>query len=206
MLEEVAFAMTAAVHLVRHCPQPEVYNVLCGRVRDEPLAEEGKQVASRLAQALAADVSPLRIETSPRRRAMETAEIIGEAVAAPIEVVDALDEIDFGDWAGRSFAELEQDVRWRFWNAARDRACSPGGETMHDAVERAAAHIAQVADDADGPVICVTHADIIRGLVAHYLGLNLDRILHFDIDPGSVSTLIVDGNGGRVAALNRRYS
>ena len=180
--------------------------MLCGRVRDEPLAEEGRRVALRLAEALAADLPAARIETSPRRRAMETAAIIGEALAAPIEVVDALDEIDFGDWAGRSFAELEQDVRWRFWNAARDRACSPGGETMHDAVDRAAAHIARIANDADGPVICVTHADIIRGLVAHYLGLKLDRMLHFDIDPGSVSTLIVDGNRGRVAALNRRYS
>jgi broad specificity phosphatase PhoE len=44
--------------------------------------------------------------------------------------------------------------------------------------------------------------DIIRGVIAHYLGLDLDHMLRFDIDPGSISTLLLDGQGARVTRIN----
>jgi broad specificity phosphatase PhoE len=57
------------------------------------------------------------------------------------------------------------------------------------------------ADDR-GRVLCVSHCDIIRGVLAHYLGLSLDNVLRFDIDTASLSALVLDGGGGRVTALN----
>ncbi|HEU0066884.1 MAG TPA: histidine phosphatase family protein [Sphingomonas sp.] len=47
---------------------------------------------------------------------------------------------------------------------------------------------------------------MIRGLVAHYLGLSADRLFRFDVDPGSVTTLSLHPGGGRVVALNERLS
>jgi len=198
--------MSVVVHLVRHCPQPGVRDVLCGRLLDDPLSDEGRDRAARLADGLAA-TAPARIDSSPRKRATETAAMIGAAADTPIAVAVALDEIDFGDWSGRSFADLDKDVRWRFWNAARDRARPPGGETMHDAVDRAAHHLGTMEKETgDGAtVICVTHGDIIRGLVARFVGLGLDRILAMEVDPGSVTTLVVEGDDGRLVALNRCY-
>jgi broad specificity phosphatase PhoE len=48
----------------------------------------------------------------------------------------------------------------------------------------------------------VSHSDIIRGVIAHYLGLGLDNMLRFDVDLGSVSTLVVGNWGGRLTRLN----
>lgn len=50
----------------------------------------------------------------------------------------------------------------------------------------------------------VSHCDIIRGLIAYYLGLPLDNLLRFDIDPASVSRLVVGSWGARVMSMNER--
>jgi broad specificity phosphatase PhoE len=48
----------------------------------------------------------------------------------------------------------------------------------------------------------VTHCDIIRGIIAHYLGLSFDNLLKFNVDPGSVSTLMLGPDGGCVTRVN----
>jgi ribonuclease H / adenosylcobalamin/alpha-ribazole phosphatase len=206
LVEKVA--MSATLHLIRHCTQPDWDVVLCGRVRDASLDDAGRDQADRLAQALADQIAPVRIESSPRKRARETAEAIGAATNAPVIVADALDEIDFGEWAGRRFDELESDVRWRFWNSARDRAPSPGGETMVTVIDRATDHLrsSAAASPNGATLLYVTHADVIRGVIASWLGLPLSRLLAMDIDPGSMSTLAYDDQRGRVVSLNRRFS
>jgi broad specificity phosphatase PhoE len=74
---------------------------------------------------------------------------------------------------------------------------------MATATARAVRHIQSAAGD--GPVLCVSHCDVIRGVVAHYLGLDADRLLGFDVDPASLTELALYGDGtGRVVALNER--
>jgi broad specificity phosphatase PhoE len=48
----------------------------------------------------------------------------------------------------------------------------------------------------------VTHCDIIRAVIAHVLGLSLDHILRFDIDPASISRLAVGDWGAKILSLN----
>src|SRR4029453_31725 len=70
--------------------------------------------AERLALALAGlDVA--RVLTSPLRRACDTAAPVAAACGCSVEVDDRLIEIDYGEWEGRPFADLDPDVvaRWR---------------------------------------------------------------------------------------------
>src|SRR3546814_17533110 len=62
------------------------------------------------------------IHASPRRRTVETASIIAQALGLEVVIAPDLDEVDFGSWNGRSFPELEQDPRWRDWNRSRSRS------------------------------------------------------------------------------------
>jgi len=99
--------------------------------------------------------------------------------------------------------DLGRDPAWNQWNAARGAASPPGGESMHAATARAVRHIEAAAGEA--PLLCVSHCDIIRGVVAYYLGLATDRLLAFDIDPASLTELLLHGDGsGRVVTLNER--
>ncbi|WP_156678237.1 histidine phosphatase family protein [Sphingomonas profundi] len=196
--------MSATIFLARHASHDEVGRVLSGR-SEIALSAAGRAEAAALADMLAG-VPIAAVHSSPRRRARETAEAVSSARALPVLEADALDEVDFGDWAGRSFDALAGDPDWHRWNAARATAPTPGGETMRAATMRAVAHLgAIVGPGADGaPVLCVSHCDIIRGVVAHYLGLDLDRLLGFDIDPASLTTVELDGDRGRIVALNER--
>lgn len=96
-----------------------------------------------------------------------------------------LDEIDFGDWTGQRFADLDGQPDWDRWNAARAHSRPPNGESMEAAVGRAQRFITGVATA--GPVLFVTHCDIIRGLLCRQDGRSFDEIFAYDVEPGSVT-------------------
>lgn len=142
------------------------------------------------------------VQTSPRERARATAEAIGSASGAPVRVAEELDEIDFGDWTGAEFALLGGPL-WDDWNTRRASARCPGGESMTEASGRIGRHVDRLAATRGGERIAlVTHADMIRGLVARVLALPLDNLLRFDIDPASVSRIEAGAWGARVLSLN----
>ena len=190
--------------LVRHAAHVELGAVLSGRRRDVELSGEGLDQAAALGERLAA--LPIgAVYSSPRERAWRTAHAVAEPHGLKVTVLDDLDEVDFGDWSGRSFDSLAGDPDWRRWNEARASASTPGGETMGQAVERAVGAIEAMArDDAGETAVAVSHCDIIRGVIAHYLGLSLDNLLRFDVDPASASRLEVGDWGGRIISVNER--
>lgn len=168
------------------------------------LSKEGLEQAEIVADLLG--VEPLAaVYSSPRERAYYTARQVAEQHELKVSVADGLDEVDFGDWSGASFDALEGDPLWQQWNEARGSARPPGGESMAEAAARAAAQVQELAaDHSDQTIAAVSHCDIIRGLIAHYLGLPLDNLLRFDIDPASVSRLMVGAWGARVISVNER--
>lgn len=196
--------MTVTILLVRHAAHSDLGRVLSGRTGDAPLSAEGQKQSRRLAERLGAE--PIeQVQTSPVRRARETAQAIAALRGCAVEQAEPLNEIDFGDWSGRTFLDLEHDQRWRNWNARRAEATPPGGEAMIDVQERVIAHLRQIALAASDMVIAmVSHADVIRAAVAGVLGLSLDRILSFDVDPASVTRIAAGPWGERLLSLNER--
>ena len=192
--------MSGIVHLVRHGTHGEVGRVLSGR-SEIALSEAGRAEAEALVAAL--EGAPIAsLHASPRRRARETISPLARARGMAVRVAPALDEIDFGAFAGRSFAALAGDPDWERWNAERGTARCPGGETMDEAVARATAYLAGLPP-ADFPALCVTHCDIIRAIVAAQLGLGFERMFAFDCDPASITAIAIEGGGIRIVTLNR---
>lgn len=192
--------MTRLVLLARHGTHAEVGRVLSGR-SEIALDARGEQEAAALAQHLAA-VPLSAIYTSPRRRTRDTAAAVAHARGLPVQAAPALDEIDFGRFTGASFAALAADPGWRMWNERRGTARCPGGETMREATARALDLLTALEP---GVTLCVTHCDVIRGLVVHWLGLGFERMFQLGCDPGSVTTLALDDEGGAtLVALNER--
>ncbi len=196
--------VTATVMLVRHAQHVEFGRILSGRRRDIALSKEGLDQAAILSDLLG--TTPLSaVYTSPRERAWYTAREIAEPHELKVAAEDRLDEVDFGEWTGCSFAELEGDADWSRWNEERASARPPGGESMAEATDRAFAFLAEAAAEHGGEtIVAVSHCDIIRGVIAHYLGLPLDNLLRFDIDPASVSRLTLGSWGARVMSVNER--
>jgi broad specificity phosphatase PhoE len=179
-----------------------VGHILSGR-SEIGLSDSGRAQVAWTRDRLAG-VQLAAIYSSPRKRARETAEIIASGRELEVALADALDEIDFGSWSGQSFSALDAQPDWQHWNSARGTAATPAGDTMAAATRRAVTHIEDLEEE--GPVLCVSHCDVIRGIVAHYLGLDGDRLLSFDCDPASLTTLALHDGGGRVVTLNERPS
>jgi broad specificity phosphatase PhoE len=156
--------LTAKLFLVRHGAHGDLGRVLTGRRSGVPLTEEGRDQAVAAARRLARE-DIRAVHTSPRERAVETAGIIAGHLGLPVEIVDALDEIDFGGWSGRSFDALASDPAWDAWNAQRGSTRPPEGETMDAAVARARDHVAAIAGQSGG-IVCVSHCDIFCGSIS----------------------------------------
>ncbi len=188
--------------LVRHAAHDTVDRVLCGRAPGVHLGALGLAQAGRLGRRLRRD-RPAALFTSPQPRAAETAAEIAPALGLDPESCAALDEIDFGEWTGRSFAALETDRRWRAWNASRATARAPGGEAMQDAAARILAWTGALpARHAGRNVVAVTHAEVIRAAIACHLGLSLDALWRIEVAPASVSAIELWEGGGRVRLVN----
>lgn len=194
-------AMTTTILLVRHAAHDHLGHVLSGRMPDIPLNAAGRAQARALGARLAR-VPLAAIYTSPVQRARETATAIAAAAGEAVpETADALDEIDFGAWTGQTFAALDGDPAWAAWNMRRGSALPPGGEAMRDVQARAMGFAARIAaQHGGGMVALVSHCDVIRAAIAGWLGLHLDRLLGFAVDPASVSRVTLNGSGNGAGA------
>ena len=166
------------------------------------LGEAGRSEAEQAGARLEGEAVSA-IYASPLQRTYETAEIIGRRLALPVQPAADLVELDFGDWTGRPLDTLHRDPLWGPWNSQRSLHRPPGGESMGEAQVRAIRAIEAIrAAHPDGRVVAVSHSDIIKVIVAHYLGLTLDLHHRFEIDPGSISTLVVGAWGAKVLRVN----
>ena len=189
-------------YLVRHAPHAAVGTRLCGRAQGHRLDQNGRERAGRVALILAA-ARPAAVYASPLERTVETGEAIAQACGVPLQIAAALTEIDFGRWTGMDFSSLETDPDWRGWNIARATARAPGGESMGEVQARTARWIGSVRALHPGErVVAVSHADVIKAILAEALGWSLDRHDRLQIDPASISRLAVADWGAKVLSIN----
>ena len=180
-------------------------DVLFGRSIDAPLDANGEQQASAVAARLASEPT-LLIEASPRRRTQQTAHAIAVAVADR-EVVTApeLDEVDFGHWSGQRFATLSEDPKWHEWNARRDVASTPAGDSIASIQARVARHLHRLqASFPNRTIALVTHAEVIRSTLLWILDMPATGYSRLEISPASVSTILWRNDGFAVFSMNER--
>jgi len=195
--------VVATLYLVRHAAHDRVGDTLCGRMPGVALGPEGKRQADRVAQRLAAE-NVAAVFSSPLERAVETAEPIARRLKLPVQVADALNEIDFGAWTGRRFDALADAPGWQAWNGVRSSTRPPGGEDFFAAQNRIVPFLKGLAaKHPDAGVVAVTHGDLIRVALCAFLGCrSVDDFRLFEISPATVTTLVMWGGGWKVLGMN----
>ena len=175
--------------------------MLVGRTPGVGLSAEGRRQTAALAERFGG-MTVDAVLSSPIDRARQTAAPIGTALGLSIESEAGLNEIDFGEWTGAAFSALDGSAEWDDWNRQRSIARCPGGETMAAAQDRALQTVAQARRYRR--VVMVSHQDILKSVLAHYLGISLDHLHRFALDPASHSIVtIFDDGTARVDTINR---
>ena len=188
--------------LIRHAANDLIGRAIAGRREGIHLNAAGRRQALLLAEELWR--WPLtRVVASPLDRTRETAEPLATRRGLEVEPCPEFLEIDFGEWTGLTFEELDRQALWKRWNQARSQVRVPGGEMIGEVQQRMVQGIERLAAEApDATVAIVSHSDPIKTAVGYYLGHSLDRLLRLEIALASVSTLELGPGGPRVLGVN----
>jgi probable phosphomutase (TIGR03848 family) len=193
------------VFLIRHGENDFVKKGrLAGWMPGVHLNARGQAQAETLAKLL----KPVKfnaIYASPLERAVETAEPLARAKGLPIIERAGLSDVDVGRWQGQSLMLLRRRKLWHTIQYAPSLARFPEGESFTQAQARAVAEFEGILREHKSRraiVACISHADIIRLIIAHYLGLSIDLFQRLIIQPASISLLHVDDGSARILKVN----
>jgi probable phosphoglycerate mutase len=147
---------------------------------------------------------PLRaIYCSPITRAQETGQPLAEQFGLPVHICDDIQELNYGDWTGRTLGELCPLEQWKQWNSFRSGTRIPNGETMLEIQARMVSQMQRLREHhANEVVALVSHGDVIKAAVAYCLGIPLDMFQRIEISPVSVSVVGIADYGPWVLCVN----
>jgi probable phosphomutase (TIGR03848 family) len=190
-------AAVTTVLLVRHGrSSANTDGVLAGRTPGVHLDEAGRnQVAAAAARIGVLNVA--EVVTSPLERCRETAGAIAAAQAPPRKVRSdrRLLECGYGQWTGRELKKLAKEPLWRAVQQHPSSVTFPEGESMRDMQARAVSAVRdwdRRVEAEYGPEavwVAVSHADVIKAVVADALGVHLDHFQRIVVDPASVTAI-----------------
>ena len=172
---------------------------------DIGLSETGHKEAQMLAHR-AAEESPDLILCSPLKRARMTARPAAEACGVDFEIDERLRELDFGEWEGKTFAEIREetpDLPELFQESAKHGF--PGGEPLSEGAGR----FLKVFTDLHGShggktVLIVTHNTLLRLGLCRMLGIELGQYRRFlpRVLNAAVSEVRFGSRGGALYSFN----
>lgn len=193
--------------LVRHGRTPaNAAGILAGRTTGVHLDEVGEKSAHELRERMC-KVPVVHVVSSPLERTVQTANIVFEHVAH-ITHEEGLLECDYGNWQGKSLADLGQDPLWKTVQEDPESMIFPQGESMLQMANRAVGAIRKwdkqlVAQHGQDVIwAAVSHGDVIKAICADALGLPLNNFQRIVIDPTSVSVIHYQESGSAIRKLN----
>lgn len=191
---------TTTIDMIRH-GEPVGGKRYRGQL-DDPLSEKGwAQMRSAVA-----DHCPWRaIVSSPLSRCAGFARELAARHGLPLALEPRLMEIGFGEWEGRTAAELtESDPErlMRFWQDPLHHR-PPGAEPLADFRDRIVAAWDDLLQTYIGQhVLVVGHAGQMRMVLRHVLDMPLDALFRINVANAGITRIAVDHHGeGALARL-----
>jgi probable phosphomutase (TIGR03848 family) len=192
----------ATLLLVRHGHTDAAGKRLTGWAPGVHLSEDGRRQAERLVTRL----HGIRVDTivsSPLERCRETAAPLAKARGRRVVVRRAWIEVGYGDWTGRSISQLRRTKLWRRVMTTPSIVRFPGGERLLEVQARAVdAAFDLAAEHPRGTVVVVSHADVIRLLVAHLAGMHADHLQRLSVDTASITAVSLSDGVPRLLTVN----
>lgn len=189
--------------LVRHGLTAKTGVILPGRAPGLHLSDEGRRQAEAVAQRIAKLRKVAATYTSPIERARETAAPIAKSCRLALRVEQGLNECDPGQWTGLPLKQVRRKPEWRLVRHHPSGFRFPGGESIVEMQTRITEAVARLVERHPGEVIvAVSHADPIKAVIAHALGLHLDLFQRIVVAPASITAIAYGPDAPLVLAVN----
>ncbi|MCX7087836.1 MAG: alpha-ribazole phosphatase [Methylococcales bacterium] len=168
------------IYLIRHT-QTATPPGLCYGQSDVALAKSFSEEMSRVSKKLPEQRSDCLVFSSPLTRCLTLAKTLTATVITDVRLL----EINFGDWENCRFDDLDADTL-QYWTEHFVHIAPPNGESFTDLVMRVGDFWQDVLKTNAAQLLIITHAGVIRALLAHILKLPAANAFQFKIDVGSV--------------------
>lgn len=189
--------------MVRHGQTPTTGSTLPGRASGLHLAESGVAQAEGAARRIAGLNSVTAVYASPMERARETAAPIARALKLRVRGHAGLNECDFGEWTGKRLAQLRKRPEWRQVQRYPSGFRFPGGESFVEMQARAVDAIHDLVIRHPGEtIVAVSHADVIKAIIAAAMGTPLDLFQRIVVSPSSITAALYTDTGPIVLTVN----
>lgn len=169
------------------------------------LTARGRAQAAALAQRIAGTWQPSLIYTSPLGRCVETATAVAKACGIAAKTCDALNDIDYGTWQFKTFAEakaLDPEL-FALWFATPHLVRFAYGEALQDVAARVADVVRMVlARHAEETIVLVGHDSVNRVLLLGVLDLPLSAYWRIAQEPCCIDEIDITGGTVRIRSIN----
>ncbi|KAF5091236.1 Adenosylcobalamin/alpha-ribazole phosphatase [anaerobic digester metagenome] len=197
--------METQIYLVRHGQiESKSEKAYIGQ-SDLPLSPEGVEQAEKLQEQF----KPIPLDcaySSPLCRCVETLDILLGGRSIPRFTIDALQEINMGDWDGKSFAEIKELYLERFEQRGRelDVFAPPAGESFVSLQQRVLPVFAEMVKENDAKsIVILTHAGVIRVILAKLFGLTIKEVFKWKIPYAGSLKLCYNQKNGKWICQNQ---
>ena len=170
-----------------------------------PLTPLGIAQAKSLAQHIAANWQPAAIYTSPMGRCLSTAKPIADACSGTVEALSDLNDLHYGNWQWRSYAEVRRDCPKLFqaWMKTPAAVRFPNGDSLQDLVARTANAVRVVLErHPDDTVVAVGHDSVNRAILLQALDMPLSAYWRIGQSPCCTNEIEYSGGAIRVLRMN----
>ncbi|NJK79757.1 MAG: MSMEG_4193 family putative phosphomutase [Chloroflexaceae bacterium] len=176
---------------------------LAGWTPNVHLNDVGRQQAQHLHERLG-DLPIVAIYSSPLDRTVETARFIADPRKLAVQLVEDVGEVRYGAWEGGDLQALSQHDLWPGVQHYPSGTRFPGGgETLGEVQMRAVAAIDRLRGRHPGQMFAiVSHADLLKLVIAYYIGMHIDLFQRLVINTASVTALAFHKMGPRLLAFN----
>ena len=195
------------IFVVRHGQTAwNVGEIFRGRA-DIPLDDTGLKEADLAGDALK-DETIYAIYSSPLKRSVQTAEGIAKYHDLPVQPLEPIIDISYGEWEGKGREEIEKKYPdlYKLWLTEPHKVDFPGGESLEEVRTRTMGAIEDlIKKHPDESIVLVAHRVPNKVISCAVLGLDNSHFWRIKQDTASTNLFIYDGKQWIIAYLNNTF-
>ena len=166
-------------------------------IADVELSEKGILQADKIEDYFR-DIKLDAVISSPLKRAVRTGKGVAVSHDLPLIIEENLHELDFGEWEGKNFKEIE-----KCWPGSMQKMITqtetfkfPNGESFEECRKRAAACIKKLISSGGNKTYAVVcHGVVLRMIICSFIDIPIARAWNLSLDNASISVIKCFNNG-----------
>ena len=192
------------LYLLRHAQsEANLRGVLAGPDNSVNLSDRGRKQSVKVSKHLQ-NINFQEIYCSPISRCMQTIQpLLGLKPSIQVIQEVKIQEMNYGQWNGKDLKALSKKRDWQSIQSAPSKFTFPDGESFNQLRRRVSSFLSEISDK-DGPLLVVSHGDVIKMMLACTLDLPTDKFQNFVIEPASISIVYYGSKAKNIISVNQK--